>query len=652
MNLYITRLVPLMVTCAVGLAQPAYALVERFEVVNRASPAFEAGSFGSAGNYERIDGIAYLAIDPESARGKRIVDLDRAPQDADGKVRWTTEVSILRPISAGADNGTLLYDVPNRGRNLLFNLFNLADSTSIPDTVAQTGDGHLMAEGYTIVWSGWQTALADGLMQMSLPIMHDIKGLSREEIIFDEPGTVDTVQLSYPAENQDPELATLTVRLRPEDPRSTVAGLSFRYLSSTHIEITRPAELDAGAILEFIYPAKSSIPAGLAFAATSDVISWLRGSPGHEAEVLLEGVDHVLGVGISQSGRFLRDLIWQGFNTDESGARVLDGAIPHIAGSRKSFTNARFAQPGRYSREHEDHDFYGDQFPFSYAEIIDPLSGQTGSILSACEADGTCPKIMHTDTSTEFWQARAALISTSPSGEPLEMPDNVRLYFLSGAPHFKSWDATSVQTELCRFPTNPLSVAPVMRGLLRAMQAWVSEDRQPPASRFPSVADGTLVSLGDMRMPDPGMGVILPVYNELRVRDHSTVPPTAGPGYPILVPQLDEDGNPLGGVRDPSLAAPLGTSWGWNLRSDGFAGGGLCGLDGSFFPFAATSQDQDEKADSRIPIDARYVDEDAYAAALDTAVSELGREGLMLEKDRQIILDRGAAMFGEVTADR
>ncbi|MCO0638307.1 alpha/beta hydrolase domain-containing protein, partial [Lutimaribacter sp. EGI FJ00014] len=175
--------------------------------------------------------------------------------------------------------------------------------------------------------------------------------------------------------------------------------------------------------------------------------------------------------------------IYQGFNADEQGARVFDGAIPHIAGSRKTFTNYRFAQPGRYSRQHEDHDFPGDQFPFSYAETTDPLSGGSGSILSACSASDTCPKIMHTDTSTEFWQARAALVSTSPSGEPLEMPDNVRLYYLSGLPHFTGWQSVSSESPVCRFPTNPISSAPIMRALLASMRGWVADNKTPPASR-------------------------------------------------------------------------------------------------------------------------------------------------------------------------
>jgi hypothetical protein len=220
----------------------------------------------------------------------------------------------------------------------------------------------------------------------------------------------------------------------------------------------------------------------------------------------------------------------------------------------------------------------------------------------------------------------------------------VRKYtFLSSAAHFKIWDAKSERTEICSFPTNPLSSAPVLRAVLRNMEAWVGENRTPPARQYPSIANGTLVALKDLKLPDLNLGVVLPVYNELRLRDHSTVPPTASRNYPVYVPQLDDDGNPLGGVRDPAIAAPLGTSWGWNLRNKGFAQGDLCGLDGSYIAFAETQQDG--HADSRAPIDRRYADKAAYTAAVGASVDKLVEAGFMLAEDRQIILDRGAKMF-------
>lgn len=627
--------------CAAA-AGTASADVVRFEILNQ-GPAFEGATFGDTGAYERIDAIAHLAIDPASPRGQKIVDLDKAPRNADGLVEFSTDVFILRPADAAKSNGVLFYEVPNRGRNLSFLLMNLSSGVGVPEKADEAGDGFLMKNGYTVVWSGWQADVDEASINASFPIAEGVTGLSRDEFIFGKTDPVIAGQLSYPAADTDPAKATLTVRQRTTDPRSTAPGLSFRYLSDTEIEITRPEVLDAGAIYEFVYPAKDAKPTGLAFAATADVVSFLRGNAGHGEASPLSGIDHTIALGISQSGRFLRDFIYQGFNADAEGARIFDGAMPHIAGSRKTFTNYRFAQPGRYSRQHEDHDFPGDQFPFTYTETTDPLTGRTDSMLAECSASGTCPKIIHTDTATEFWQARAALMTTSPAGEALNMPDDVRLFFLSGAPHFSGWGASSKEAPLCRFPSNPISSGPVMRALLEAMRGWVADGTPPPVSRYPTLADGTLVPLGKLALPDLPDDNIVPVYNVLQVQDHGSVPPSAGAAYPVLVPQMDADGLGMGGVATPRIAAALGSYLGWNLRKPGQAPGNLCSLTGSFLAFAADAASAE--GDGRTPLAGRYADAEAYGAAVGAKAGELAEAGLLLADDVALVTERAKADF-------
>lgn len=616
----------------------ALARVTGFEVKSSA-PAFEGTAFEGAGAYERIDAIASFAVDPTSPRYSGIVDIDKAPVNAAGEIVFSTEVSILRPSDPARRSPFMLYEVPNRGRNLSFLLLNRGESTAVPEKADDAGDGFLMQRGDTIVWSGWQTDLPKKFLNLELPVLPDVTGLSREQFIFDKAGETGSGTLTYAAADLDPSKATLTVRARESDEPKQAEGLAFRYLSPTEIEITRPAGMDAGAIYDFVYPAKDAVPSGLAFAATSDLVSFLRGNRGHDVESPLEGVKHTVGLGISQSGRFLRDLIHHGFNADESGAKVFDGAIPHIAGSRKTFTNYRFAQPGRYSRQHEDHDYPGDQFPFTYADSEDPLSGGKGSVLSACTAAATCPKIMHTDTSTEFWQARSSLMTMTSDGKPLAMPDDVRLYFIAGAPHFNGWSAQSKEDATCAYTTNPLSAAPAMRALYVALAEWIAEDKTPPASRYPVLEDGTLVPLDQIRMPKIGGTVAQPVFNQLAVMDHSANPPVRGKTYPVYLPALDEDGNPRGGVRLPYVAAPLGTYAGWNLRKAGFAEGELCSLTGTFIPFPKEPSD----TDSRKPLKERYADVEAYVAAVKSASEALVAERLMLPQDVSYVLERARA---------
>ena len=621
----------------------AEARVERFEIIDT-GPAFEGREFGEIGTYERIDAIAHFAIDPDSERGRRIVDLDKAPADEDGLVRYSTEVVLLRPSMEERASGVMLYDVPNRGRVLSFILLEQGESSAPPVTADDAGDGFLMEQGHTIVWSGWQTGLPEEAIALTVPVLEGVSGPSREEIVFDEPGSTGTLSLTYPAASTDPEEASLSVRRYATDPRSTAPGLDFRYVSENEVEILRPEGLDAGAIYEFIYPATDSLPTGLGFTATSDLVSFLRGRDGHDADSPLSGIDATVALGISQSGRYLRDFVYQGFNADEGDGRVFDAVMPYIAGSRKTFVNYRFAQQGRYSRQHEDHDFPGDQFPFSYTEVTDPISQRTESVLSACGESDTCPKIMHVDTSTEFWQARAALVSTSPDGSALEMPDDVRLYFLAGLQHFAPFSAQSEAADTCRFPSNPVAAMPVLRSLVSAMADWALEGESPPDSRYPSVADGTLVGLGELSLPDLPSDDLVPVYNELRLRDHEAMPPTGGAAYPVLVPQVDEDGIPGGGIELPRVSASLGTPWGWNLRAGGFAEGALCGLTGSYIPFAAKSGE----GDGRPGVADRYADADAYVAAVREAAEALVADGYMSADDIELVTARAGEDFDAV----
>ncbi|MER0238579.1 alpha/beta hydrolase domain-containing protein [Fulvimarina sp. MAC8] len=630
-----------MISLVAASGTDSQARVVGFEVESREA-AYEGKSFGKTGAYERIDATAHLAIDPKSERGQTIVDLDKAPVNANGEVEFSTRVTILTPTDASKGSGTMFYEVPNRGRNLSFALLNFVTSVEGTFSVDDPGDGFLMSEGHTLVWSGWQTGLDEGSLQMELPVLPEVTGQSREEFIFDKDGETQTVSLTYPAASTEPGEATLTVRAKPGDERSTPDGVSFRYLDETSIEITRPESMDDGAIYEFIYPAKDALPMGLAFVATADVVSFLRGNGGGEVENPISGINHTIGMGISQSGRFLRDFIYQGFNADEGGAQVFDGAMPHIAGSRKTFTNYSFAQPGRYSRQHEDHDYPGDQFPFTYAETSDPLSGESGSILTACEETDTCPLVIHTDTSTEFWQARSSLVSTSPSGEALTMPDGVRLYFIAGAPHFNAWESSSKENETCVYPSNPASAAPTMRALVANMEAWVTGGETPPDSVFPGLSGDDIVAPDALELPVLDGERPSPMPNPLAVMDHSSLPPKAGETYDVMVPKTDEDGLPMGGVEEPVIAAPIGTYWGWNLRAEGFAPGDLCSLTGSFVAFP---KEDGSNSDARTPLSERYADADAYRSEAQAAAEALVEKRLMRAEDVETIVDSATARF-------
>jgi len=617
----------------------------RVEVTERESPVFGGAEFGTVGPYERLHGTVFGELDPTHPLNAGIVNLDRAARNAQGNVEYRSDFRILKPVDLDRGNLCLVYDVPNRGNQPIMPRLNGAPDGGHPQ---HAGNGFLMRRGFTVVWSGWQGDVPPGNDRLTarFPTIPGITGMVREEFIAENTGLLGDSNIEDLSEERfvgtlvypvaDPNGATLTVRQREVDPRVTPAGLAWRLLDDRHVEVTRPAApgFDRGAIYEFIYRARDPIVMGIGFAAIRDIVSFLRHATTDNplAPQDRPRIRRALGFGISQSGRVLRDLVHLGFNQDLAGHQVFDGILPVVAGSRRTCVNWLFAQAGRYSRQHEDHSYGDDQFPFSYPTLTDPISGKTGGILQRARDAGVCPKVLHLDTESDFWQARSSLIATDPSGADIAMPQEVRLYAVSGVPHAPFRPLTRPVMQL---PGNPLGYGAFMRALLVALFEWVEHDTPPPDSRFPSRAAGTLVPLAEARRTFPRLrGVNFPkILNELRLRDHSVEPPSESTAYPVFVQLPDADGNAQGGIRHPLLAAPLATHVGWSLRASGYGEGDLFTIQGSMIAFAQTEAERLRADDPRPSLDARYALRDAWAARLTEAVDRLVADRLLLAED-------------------
>lgn len=646
-----------------GFSRPAGS-IQSFEIKSR-SAAFAGTQFGSAGSYERIVAVVTGQLDPSHPANAGIVDLDKAPRNAAGMVEYKTDAMILRPRNAAQARRVLFYDVANRGRPLAHMLyFNEGKSF---ETVADAGTGFMMRQGYTMVWSGWQGDLplsANGkVMGTQFPIARNsdgtpITGLVRDEFVFDKKGDKRIGKLSYPVADTDVSRATLRVKGKRADEWVTLSG--WKYDGSKAIRFDHPSGYDAAAIFEFIYPARDPMVKGIGFAAVRDFVSFLRyaerdnaGNPNPLADLRgarceLESadkcqknpastVDVAIMEGISQSGRMVRDFFWQDFNRDGVGRQVFNGAMPLIAGSRKTWTNWRFAQPGRWSKQHAEHLQAGDQFPFTYATTTDPISGGTDGVFNRCSANGTCPKLMHIDGGAEFWQARASLIGADGLGKDIALPGNVRAYLLTGTPHAYSVTGKSAKPPICALPSNIVNPASTTRALTVALVDWIAKGVEPPASRWPSVASGTLVDPGNrmaVRFPDlSGIGVQYSgIVNPLRVTNYDVVPPDVrmNLNYQVLVPTSDQDGNDVAGVRTPDISVPTGTHLSWNPRDVGFAPGQLCVGQGSYLPFEKAAQG---KGDPRAVLASRYASKADYVSRVKSAAGSLVNERLMLTED-------------------
>ncbi|MQA90315.1 MAG: hypothetical protein GEU90_08770 [Gemmatimonas sp.] len=606
----------------------APAQITRIELEVVESPALDGRRFGEVGHYERIRGIAYGEVDPMHPLNVDIIDLELAPRNERGRVEYSTSVEIHRPIDMSTWNGAIYHTVPNRGR-------------------ATPGDEVLLEMGFVTVQVGWQgdltpteTNIVPSLPVATNPDGSSIVGPAVEEFIFNDREATSTGRLTYDAANRDPAQARLSVRKTQQGERFTPPDLRWSYETSRQIRIERPAGFDGGAIYEFVYPATAPIVMGIGFAAVRDVISFLRyeqADPvGSRNPIATHGLPEVaLSIGISQSGRFLRDMLYQGFNEDLEGRIVFDGMHPDIAGSRKTFTNYRFSQPGRWQKQHEDHLYPGDQFPFTYSTLTDPISGRTDGLLARCSASGTCPSIVHTDGEAEIWQARSSLLVTDATGEDIELPSNVRAYLIAGTQHGGGGGVHTASPTygVCQNLNNPMPLAQIRRAVTIALYDWITDGTPPPPSRFPTVSGGELVPAESVDFPAIPDVTYSGSYNPLRLREPTEVSAESEEEYTVLVGQIDADGNMIGGVRHPNLAAPIGTHTGWNLRREGFGEGEQCAGTGSFIPFADTRAQREASGDPRPSIEERYPTHEAYVSAVERAAATLVGERLLLPRD-------------------
>jgi alpha/beta hydrolase family protein len=590
-------------------------MITGIDIIDRA-PFVDGATFGNTGAYERIDGVATGALDPAHPRNRGIALLDRAPRNAAGLVEYRSDFVLLRPADAAKGNGRLLYEVNNRGRIMLFANLCAGAAGNQPQTVQELGNALPLRLGFSLLWTGWDPGAPKSTgLSLDVPVIDGMTQPIREEFVSGTRlGTHEVFRLAYEAAAP----ASVTVRRTQAAPRVAVAS------EMVDRSTVRPASVEPGSIYEVRYQATKPRVAGIGFAATRDIVGHLRQ---HGAGLLGRPVTHVLAFGISQAGRYLRSHIAEGFNAGEDGRRVFDGVFTHVAGIGRVFHNAPFSQPFRTRTWHEDHDFPEIAFPHAAAAMDDPVTGGHGGLL---RGNATDPKLIETNTSTEYWQKGASLLHTDPLGtRDVALPPNVRAYLIAGTQH-GGQAGMPRDNGPCRYPRNWHDPMPAVRALLVALDEWVASDRPPPDSRLPRIEDGTLVAADKVAFPAIP-GVTWPrAANDAAPLVDWTDPRRPERGYVALVPQVDADGNERAGIRLPDIAVPLGTFTGWNLYAPPYPEGELADRDGSFLAFAATEAER--AGDKRPSVAARYPG-DARPVAVRAVVEALLRERLVLAED-------------------
>ena len=616
-----------------GLAR---AEVTRVDVAKRA----DVGTSG----YEKIAGTIHFAVDPKDPHNRLVVDLDKAPLNAAGLVEFSSDLYILKP-KATAGNGVALVDILNRGNKTVLNGFNRGGS---PDPVTENdlGDRFLMRFGYTIVWVGWEFDAASraNAMRIHVPVATDrgkpITGIvwsawtanaaAKEFVVTDlamydasDPEGADSSLMACPA-----MLATDCARV----PRET-----WRVKGHT---VTLDTGFEPGTTYRVRYQAANPPIAGLGFVAIRDTTAWLKHQPD-----ALASVRYAYSFGSSQSGRFLRGFLYEGFNTDERNRQVFDGVMAHIAGAARIDLNARWSKPTGLAVHS------ATSFPFADASLRDPLTGAQDGALDNARMAGHAPKVFYTNTPVEYWGTGrvAALVHTTPDGTAdLTLPDNVRFYFITGTQHGPARFPPSVNNG--QQTDNAVDYWWTMRALLLAMNRWIKEGVAPPASQYPRLTDRTLVKAESVAFPQiPGVASPRHLTAGSRVPNPLT-PTVAGGGgpdrewpMPLLVPQVDEDGNERSGIRLPDVAVPLATYTGWNFRNTAIgAPRELVSLLGSWIPFPATRAAREAAHDPRRSIEERYRSREDYLARVEQAADALVVSGYLLIDDEPRILQRAS----------
>jgi len=636
------------VTFAAVESDPAAARVSRVDV-SEVKPAFGGKRFGTVGSYEWVRAVAHFEVDPSLPANAGVKNLQRAPRNARGQVEMDADVWMLRPTDPSAGNGHLFYEPVNRGRPLSLGQFNGAAPAPL-DHPEAAGNGFLMEQGYTIVFSGWQpgypvaeaptmavgygSRLPDaGGLKVRLPIARGVNDTPVTGRVVEGEGFAGQsdgrkIYLTYPAADTADKSAYLRAAGSTEPLRD---GSSWRYLNELQVEVTRPD--GAQGPVEFVYEAKDPFVYGLALISMRDLMSFFRhetaGNPLREnGRKPLTGT---FAFGASQTGRTVKTLVYL-FNDDEQGRKVVDGAFIHISGASLNSQNEPFGRPG---------DKYG-AFPFTYAAMFDPISRQYDGVLMRCSALGTCPKIIHTDSDSEM-SFGTSLLYTDTKGQDVQFPDNVRVYLLAGTQH---GPAQKAERTMCKNLSNPLPYAQPMRSLLVALDQWVTADRAPPASRHPMRADGTLISLAKMQATFPKIPqmVVDTSFQTFNFVDPGSGDSVEGLAYPDYRLKTDADGNTVAGIRNAELMVPLGTYTGWNPSATGT---GLCPATGSYVPFEPTKAAREELGDPRLSIAERYPTVEVYVAQMRKATQSLVAQRLMLPADAEAVIDGSPRRYAQ-----
>lgn len=637
----------------------------------------EGREFGKTGAYEQIDGLLTFAVDPLAEVNHDIVDLQYAPRDNDGRVRFTADFSVVKPVDPDRGAHRLLIELPNRGRRRVVDTFNRTGKDAAASSAP--GDGFLFERGLTVASIGWQwDVYADDVLMGLNPPQADLSHEANpgQNVVEIRPNIRESTwlladRIHRPLRSSDPNdpVAVLYIRDYEDGEETVIPRSNWKFARETPGGIVPSDEhiyleggFEPGKYYQLVYSSKDAPVAGTGLLALRDTTSFLK----FDSSTLLPGLgklDHAIGYGVSQTGRMLRNFLYLGLNIDENGRQVFDGLLPHVAGARMGSFNHRYAQPSNQS-----YPGFGHLYPFTDSELEDPLTGRSNGLLSQLKTRNAVPKIIYTNSSAEYWRGDCSLMHTGPAGsQDIDLDPDTRVYHFAGTQHgagtLPQTREGGAEGSLGLYDYNVVDYSPLLRAALVNLEHWVSDGTEPPPSTHARIDDGTAVTRATVldcfdRLPEqvtPSRSKLWVMRTiDLGARSDEGVgayPTVEGATYPCLVSAVDDDGNELAGIRLPDLTQPVATHAGWNVRDpETGSPDQQVPMQGFSRWFPVTKADRDAAGEVRVSIEERYAGRSNYIALVKHDVEKLAQNGFVLEQDIDMVVHNAAERYDAAVA--
>jgi len=645
--------------------------------LTRRFPYAGGRAFGDVGAYEQIDAVLTFAVDPSAEVNLSIVDLEHAPRGTDGRVRFTADFSVVRPVNPDRGAHLLLVELPNRGRRRVVDTFNRSGKEAAASS--DPGDGFLFERGFTVASIGWQwDVYTDDVLMGLEPPVADLSGEADpgQNVVEIRPNIsastwllADRVHRPLRAATLDDPGAVLYIKDYEEGEATVIPRANWKFARETPSGIEPSDEhtylesgFQPGKYYQLVYSTKDAPVAGTGFLALRDVTSFLK----YDASTLLPEIgrlDHSIGYGVSQTGRMLRHFLHLGLNVDEQGRKVFDGLLPHVAGARMGAFNNRYAQPSNQS-----YPAFGHLFPFNDAELADPFSNNSDGILKRLRELDAEPKVIYTNSSAEYWRGDSSLMHTDPAASrDIAAENNSRIYHFAGTQHgagaLPQTRGLGAESALGRHAYNVVDYSPLLRAALVNLEKWITLGTEPPPGTHAQIETETAVpratvldvfdNFPDQVTPDRSKLWIIKTI-DLGPRASEGIgeyPPTEGETYPCLVSAVDHDGNELAGIRLPDLTRPVASHAGWNVRDpDTGSPDQQIPMLGFTKWFPATESEREAAGDPRLSLEERYPDRAHYAALVQRDAEALVRDGFVLELDIDLVVQNAVDRYDVATA--